>query len=390
MSTSTSRVSKAFLPWCIGTLVFAVYGVWLLASFVQGHDPRDYTIIDRPAVERCHASSVIGFDPHYRYSPNNREYDGAWYYLIALDPGHAACYVDNASYRYGRILYPMAARALALGQPGLIPWMLIIVNLLALAGGTLLLALWLRRRETSPWFALLYGLYPGLFVSLWRDLTEPLSYGFTMAAVFLFDFGGRRRFLWAGLCFGLASLARETALLFAAAYVLTLLSARQWRSAAVLLSLSAAPFILWKLFLRLWLGASYLILPDWIPFHGILQYWPWRGEQGDLVLTILVPALLCLLPVAWALRRRMWTAESLSLGANVLWLVILLPIMPWVEYFAAGRATAGVVLAALLCLPLADRLRQGRHSWLWLAAVLWFMPWYALLPLAWGWILPQP
>jgi len=40
----------------------------------------------------------------------------------------------------------------------------------------LALAFWLKRRGLSPWFALVYGLYPGLFIAMTLDLTEPLAY----------------------------------------------------------------------------------------------------------------------------------------------------------------------------------------------------------------------
>jgi hypothetical protein len=47
---------------------------------------------------------------------------------------------DVPAYRYQRILYPVAARALALGNADLVPWTLIIVNVIALMAGV-----WLPR-----------------------------------------------------------------------------------------------------------------------------------------------------------------------------------------------------------------------------------------------------
>ena len=58
------------------------------------------------------------------------------------------------------------------------------------------------------------GLSPGLLLGVQRDLTEPLAYALVAAGVFLFDYGGKRRLLWAGLTFGLAGLARQTTLVF--------------------------------------------------------------------------------------------------------------------------------------------------------------------------------
>src|SRR5258707_12883358 len=50
------------------------------------------------------------------------------------------------------------------------------------------------------------------------DLTEPMAYALVALAVYLLDFGGRRRVLWAALCFGVAVLTRETAAVFAVVY----------------------------------------------------------------------------------------------------------------------------------------------------------------------------
>jgi hypothetical protein len=383
----------------VAALVLIVYGLWLTVVFKNGRDPRDFTIIDTTILNRCHASSIIHVDPRYHYPPPNVGYDGAFYYLIALDPAHAACYLDKASYRYTRILYPITAKILALNRAGWIPATLILTNLLAIAGGTLALAFWLRRKGLSPWFALIYGFYPGLFVSLWRDLTEPLSYALVALAVYLFDFGGRRRVWWAGLCFALAILARETAIVFTVVYGLFLLwrywregvrSAKRHFGAAVrpagqLLAIALVPFLIYKIFLLVWLGSPGIEQTVDYPLGGLIHFWPWPGEQQDLALTVVVPALVCAAVGLWALARRIWTAGVVSLLLNVLLFVLLLPFVSYYEYFATGRATAGVILAALLSLPAIDRLTTRNRSWLWISSVLWLMPWYALVPQALFW-----
>jgi hypothetical protein len=368
----------------VAGVVPALYGLWVVIALWGGHDARDFAIINRSMVERCHDSSVIQVDPTYHYQPPNVGYDGAFYYLIALDPLHAACYVDTPGYRYGRILYPLAARTLALGQPSWIPATLILVNLLALTAGTAILALWLSRKGLSPWLALIFGLYPGLFVSLWRDLTEPLSYALVALAVYLFDFGGRRRSLWAGVAFGLAALARETAVIFTFVYGLVLLYRRRWREGAELLALGILPLAAYTVFLRLEFGSNGTQQPASAPFSGLTSYWPWQGEQIDLVLAIVVPGLICAALACWSLARRR-SAEAVSLLANVTILVIFLPAAAYVEYYAAGRASAGVILAALLCLPLFDQVLGRNRTWLWVVSVCWLLPWYALVPQAITW-----
>ena len=119
-------------------------------------------------------------------------------------------YIDEPPYRYSRILYPLTARAVALGQSDLIPVALLLLNLLAVGAGTLALAVLLRDRGLSPWYAAFYGLYPGLFVAVSHDLAEPLAYALARSASSPSSEPGPV----AAALFALAGLARETTLLF--------------------------------------------------------------------------------------------------------------------------------------------------------------------------------
>lgn len=378
-------------PWAPALTVLAFYGVWLLLCFAAGHQARDFIWIGRSFVEKSHASTVIVLDPAYHgYVPNGVGYDGQFSYYIALDPGNARYYMDSplfpTDYRYTRIVYPLLARALALGQPAIIPYTLLFINWLAVAGGTFAAGAWLRRKGRSPWLALIYGLYPGLFLATWRDLTEPVAYGLVALAVYLFDFGGRRRILYAGVSFALAALARETTLLFAVLYALSLLSrgefaaswrqrlAGGWRSAALLIGLAAGPFIAYKLFLRIWLGAlgiSPLVYPRLIPLQGVFAYWPWDSIHQLEVEFIVTPALLCAALGVWALWKRMWSVEVCALLANILFFVILLAPSSYADLYAVARISTGVVLAAVYCLPAFGRMSRPLRVVFAVASGLW-------------------
>src|SRR5882757_3876087 len=89
-------------------------------------------------------------------------YDGQFYYFVALDPGGARSYLDNPAYRYSRPVYPLTARALALGRAGAVPWALLLLGIAGVATGTFACAAMLRREDVAPWYGALYGLYPGL------------------------------------------------------------------------------------------------------------------------------------------------------------------------------------------------------------------------------------
>ncbi len=387
-----AQIGVSRREWSAALLVSAVYGVWLLAFFASGGDARDFIVIGTRFVTQSAASPVIRLDPHYHYLANGIGYDGQFFYYIAADPANARYYLDTdqlpADYRYGRILYPMLARALAFGQVGRIPYTLILVNWLALAGGTLAVGAWLRRKGFSPWLALIYGLYVGLFVGLLRDLSEPLAYALVALGVYLFDYGGKHRVIWSALAFALALLARETTAVFPLVLAASLLAPlvpalkqhlqpaaaiKEASPAAQFTGLAFAPYLALRVFLRLWLGPSgplTKVQPDLVPLRGILAYWPWQGEQLFQVAVVIVPSLICLAMSLWAIARREWPPEVWLLVANVLALVVFRPPSTFPELIGSGRIASGVVLAAVCCVPVFSRLLR-RQYWLVVCGLLW-------------------
>ena len=376
--------------WTPVAIVLACYAFWTIAFLHGGHDIHDFILVGRNFAHQSTKSATINaaFGPTYHYAPIVG-YDGQFCYFIALDPVNARYYTDRPAFRYGRILYPMAARLLALGQPGLMPYTLLLINWLAVGAGTLFIALWLKGKGRPAGLAIFYGLYSGLLIAFQRDLTEPLSYGLVALGIYLFDFGGRRRIVWSGLAFAGALLTRETTIVFAGLYGVAPLVAglaassghglrdwrerlmasvrSGWRDAALLLGIAFGPFLLYKLFLLGWLGSPGVradLAPNLIPFEGLLVYWPWP-TLGWTVATIVVPALVCAVLGLLALRRQLFSVEVWALLANVLLFVVMLPSLDYVDYQGTSRITTGVVLAALFCVPAFDAV-VGRHRW-WLS-----------------------
>jgi hypothetical protein len=77
-------------------------------------------------------------------------------------------------------------------------------------------------------------------------------------------------------------------------------------------------------------------------------------------------------------------AEACILLTNVFLFVVFLAHGSYDSYQGAGRIAAGVVLAALTCLPILDGILGRSRWWLWVCSILWFLPWNMLIPSAIG------
>ena len=130
-------------------------------------------------------------------------YDGQFFYQIARDPLHAAQFLDRRAYRYQRMVYHLLVWALTLGHASLIPFMLWLVNFLAIVFGTELVARMLVQQKLSPWYSLAFGLYFGQATALIFDTTEPFAYFLVCLGLFLMV---RKRPTAAALAMGLAVL----------------------------------------------------------------------------------------------------------------------------------------------------------------------------------------
>ena len=386
--------------WAVTAFVLLVYGIWIVGAFETGHDVRDFIHMGRRYVLEPHVKPLFALDADYPYAVTNNGYDGQFSYYIALDPVNARFHVDRVNYRYTRILYPMLVRALAAGRAPLMPYLLIAVNLLALAGGTFVLASLLLRRGLSPWIALIYGLSPGLFICLQRDLEEPLAYAFVVLGMYLYSVVTWRstalRLLAAGTAFALAALTRESTALFPCILALGLLVQRtpvpgisgyiqRVMHTALFFGVSLAPFALYKIFLLHWLGpvsspAPKALYPQLVPFAGLAASRIWTMLQVDVIVAVVVPAMLCAALGLWTLWRRQASVEVWLLLANVQLFVVMLNPLTYGNILGAARVATGVILAALLSIPAFDRVLARNRAWLWLSAAFWFAAWPALVP----------
>lgn len=309
-------------------------------------------------------------------------YDGQFAYMIARDPAHAHRVIDRcdvAAYRYQRILYPMLARILALGQEMLLPWTMLLINLVAIPAGAYSLERLLLRLSISRWYALSYGLFAGLIIALRLDLTEPLAYGLALLGIWAME--SEASSWWQGAAlFALAGLTKETAFLIVGGYLLHRLAARRWRDALRLGVVGVGPFLLWQMYLKLWLGSFGVgsggakATPfEWFPYNGVWRIitdpeiqanLAQRGlDFGALLPTLLVLVGLALaiagLPSLWALWRSgrdIWLGLRANDVPHVYVFVlfacaVVMPFVPFSTYrepLGILRFTVGLVIAVVL------------------------------------------
>jgi hypothetical protein len=384
--------------WAPALVTFVALGALLGVYFARGGDPRDFANIGIWFLQQgSFASPLIRYDPIYHgYPSNGIGYDGQFNYYFALDPLRAPPYIDWPAYRLSRPLYPLLARLLALGQPGLIPWTLLVINWLAIGGGVWALGALLRRRGWSAWWALLYAVFPGTLVALRSDLAEPLAYGLAALGIWAYERGGKRQWLWSGLSFALAVLARESAAIFPAALALTaalvaLRAARStgWRLASVAAALRRptlwllgimTPYLVWKGILALWLGAVGLpseSFPTPLPFMGLAQRIPWTPTTWLAAIFFAAPALICFGLALYGLWRRADVAEFWALGATSLVYVLLLNTLSWSEIDSPARISLELAFALLWAAPTLGSLAGRARLWM---VVTWGL-WLAVAPL---------
>lgn len=358
-------------PWHLVTLVVLFYVLLTLSR--HNWDPMSFVIVGGV------------FDPQI---PNDSlGYDGQFAYQIARRPLEGWRYTDVPSYRYQRILYPLAARLLSLGIPALVPWSLILINLVALPVGTALTEAILVRHDTARWYALTYGLHVGLLMPVRLDLTEPLAYLLVQAGVLAFSKDHRQV---SGLAFALSALTREVTLLFPLGYFCYLLSQRRWRPALTWVSIPVLPFLGWQTALRLWLGewgvgsGGALSTPfEWVPFRG----W-WRMAFYDVQAFVLMSLLI--VPLALAPALLSFSAAGLSLvkgkGSPAAWALLanaaIFPFLPSsnvLDPLGLSRITAGLAVATLNVGAAERNRRVLNYAMLWILTVV-FLYQDSLLP----------
>jgi hypothetical protein len=194
----------AFVAW-LG-FVLARWQIWAngnLSKFILlGSGPTGFTV---PA--QLPRGVVIS-------DPNNAGYDGQFYYRLALDPFDwartAFGITMDQSYRYTRIGYPVLAWLGSFGQHQLVPYVLVLINLVGVAAMAVLGGMFARASGRHALFGLAFAAYFGLVISVGRDTAEPVAEACMLGGLLAYR---RSRFVLAACLFAFGAITRETILL---------------------------------------------------------------------------------------------------------------------------------------------------------------------------------
>ncbi len=285
-------------------------------------------------------------------------YDGQFYYQMARNPFQAYKYMDNAPFREQHIFYPLVVGALSLGQTVLVPYMLLLVNIVSVVVSVELVARLLSTNGFSPWFSLAIGLYFGQAAGMLFDTAEPFTYFLVLLGIWLLL--EKQRYILAALLMGLATLSREIAALFPIAYAAVFFVQKRWQLCASFILLGILPLIVWLI--ALWLifgqtGVTFTRPFEHVPFAGIFFYAGTTKKFYLLVLLMLLPTL-----GVWVLAvREFWRIVFVQKGffftrfspvylfllANLV-MITLMSHYSYEELISCGRIATGLVLSVLL------------------------------------------
>lgn len=319
-------------------------------------------------------------------------YDAQFFYMMAFDPVLTAfpndparydVFIDNPSYRYGRIGFSGLTWIFAGGRPERFPAVMVALIVAALAVGAVLLALIARHYGASGWYGTLVAVVPGFWQSVENTLPEPLAVAFWLGAYLAML---KRQWWVCGALLGVSMLVRETGgvLVLAVCASVWLLADR--RTALRVAALAFGPIVLWKLyvasvFFPIQGFASVMALPDdsGVPFGGVYDMWvqiargdyyPWNPaliRSGVIYPPLLLIAIALVSVTAFTRPAPMTIAAACYAGLIITYNFHGV----WAHVANAERLTVDLFVALLIVgLQPTRATRPWSHiwPWFWLAA----------------------
>jgi hypothetical protein len=303
--------------------------------------------------------------PGLTVMPNIGGYDGMWFYRLAINPftrvqAAHGIRIDNPPYRQQRIGYPILIWMLSLGRVTWIPWLLVIVNIIAAAVMAAFAGAFAKRFGLHALWGVIVPLYPGFVLTFSRDLSEIVAASFAMGAIWAV---ASRRNLAAALLLTSAVLTRETTLLLAVAlaavWLIDRILRREPRIRAITFSLPIAGYAVWQIVLAMQWGVTPLRAgaPDRaLPFVEYARFLAAasfrRNSQQRLYFleSFFLAAVVITIVLVW--RRSRAPLEWRLAWLGYLALFSILPHTIWLEDFGFLRIFADVFLvSAALIIP---------------------------------------
>jgi hypothetical protein len=292
----------------------------LLTYKFQGNVTGLYRIGDRlptsPLLERSQAFIHTGKQGN----------DGQMFLTLALDPlqrlpGTSAA-LDNPIYRGKRLFFPLLGWLTGLGQPALIPWALLLVNIVSIGLAVFFLAQWFESQGLSPAWSLAFLGVPSVWIALSLSMAELVDTTLLIGAVLSYRM---QRIRLTAVLVTFAVLTRETSLLLWAGLTVSAVIDRRWSQLRWLLP-APLPFLGLVTYLKLTVPpAPGRLVAGFGPAFG----WPFQGLLTKVDQLLLSPTstealyergvfLLLLATVAldlWVIlrRRELWPLSAVLL-----------------------------------------------------------------------------
>jgi hypothetical protein len=209
--------------------------------------------------------------------------DGQMFLSLAFDPlqrqpGTSAA-LDNPIYRGKRLFFPLLGWLAGLGQPALIPWALLLVNIVSIGLAVFLLAQWFESQGQSPSWSLAFLAVPSVWIAFSLSMAELVDTTLLIGAILSYRMQ-RIRITAALVTF--AVLTRETSLLLWAGLIIAAVIDHRWKQLRWLLP---APL----LFLGLMVYLKLAVPPvpgQLVAGFGPAFSWPFQGlltKAGQLL-----------------------------------------------------------------------------------------------------------
>jgi len=297
--------------------------------------------------------------------PNIGGYDGIWFYRLAINPFTSVqathgIRIDNPPYRQQRVMYPLIVWLLSFGQVTWIPWLLVIVNIIAAAVMAGFAGAFAKRFGLNALWGVIVPLYPGFVLTFSRDLAEIVTAAFAMGAIWAI---ASRRNIAAALLLTAAVLTREPTLLLAfalaAAWLIERVLHRERRIGAITFSLPIAVYTVWQFFLAIRWGVSPLragaparALP-FVEFARFLAAASFRRDHQERLYfleSLFLAAIVIVIVLIW--RRSRAPLEWRLAWLGYLAIFSILPHTIWIEDYGFLRIFADLFLvSAALIIP---------------------------------------